>query len=122
MLNVALDGSLHEHLPDIVDGTILHRLAPRVPTPHAVTLVEGTRLSEILGSTTFDASSSHHQAIDRVGRDLVVAAHASDGTIEAVELPDHPWLFGVQWHPEMTAENEPVQQSLFDLLVTTCSA
>jgi len=122
MVNVALDGSLHEHLPDVVDGTVLHRLAPREPAPHAVTLVEGTRLSELIESMSFEASSSHHQAIDRVGKPLVVAAHAADGTIEAVELPNHPWLFGVQWHPEMTAEVDPLQQSLFDRLVTTCSA
>ena len=84
------------------------------------TLVEGTALAELMVQTTFDAASWHHQAIDRVGRGLVVAAHAPDGTIEAVELPGHRWLYAVQWHPELTAEADPLQQALFDELVEAC--
>ncbi|HET7559396.1 MAG TPA: gamma-glutamyl-gamma-aminobutyrate hydrolase family protein, partial [Limnochordia bacterium] len=45
------------------------------------------------------------------------AAHAPDGTIEAVELPGHPWLLAVQWHPELTAAKDPSQQRLFDAFV-----
>ncbi len=120
MINVALGGSLHEHLPDVVGEEIQHRLPPREPTPHGVTLVEGTALAELMVQTTFDAASWHHQAIDRVGRGLVVAAHAPDGTIEAVELPGHRWLYAVQWHPELTAEADPLQQALFDELVEAC--
>ena len=120
MINVALGGSLHEHLPDVGGEEIQHRLPPREPTPHGVTLVEGTSLAELMVQTSFDAASWHHQAIHRVGRGLTVAAHAPDGTIEAVELPDHRWLFAVQWHPELTAEVDPLQQALFDELVETC--
>jgi putative glutamine amidotransferase len=32
-------------------------------------------------------------------------------------MPEHPWLIGVQWHPEMTAADDPSQQRLFDALV-----
>lgn len=42
---------------------------------------------------------------------------ASDGIIEAVEMSGHPWLVAVQWHPELTAATDPVQQRLFDGLV-----
>jgi putative glutamine amidotransferase len=48
---------------------------------------------------------------------LEVVATAPDGTIEAVEMPEHPWLIAVQWHPELTAERDPAQQRLFDALV-----
>ena len=120
MINVALGGSLYEHLPDVVGEEIQHRLPPREPTPHGVTLVEGTSLAELMVQTSFDAASWHHQAINRVGRGLVVAAHAPDGTIEAVELPAHKWLHAVQWHPELTAEADPLQQALFDELVEAC--
>jgi len=61
--------------------------------------------------------SSHHQAPDRVGSVLRVVARAEDGAIEALELPDHPWLLAVQWHPELTAADDPSQQRLFDALV-----
>ncbi|CAM5409747.1 Gamma-glutamyl-gamma-aminobutyrate hydrolase family protein OS=Streptomyces cyaneofuscatus OX=66883 GN=G3I52_09545 PE=4 SV=1 [Streptomyces cyaneofuscatus] len=44
----------------------------------------------------------HHQAVDRLGTGLIASAHAPDGTVEALELPDHESLvLGVQWHPEM---------------------
>lgn len=120
VVNIALGGTLHEHLPDAVGESVKHRLPPHEPTPHPVTLVEGSGLARLLGQTTFDAASWHHQAVDRVGRGLVVAAHAPDGTVEAVELPDHPWLYAVQWHPELTAETEPIQQALFNELVAAC--
>lgn len=120
MVNVALGGSLHEHLPDVVGDAIQHRLPPREPTPHSVTMVEDSRLAELLIQPTFDCASWHHQSINRLGRGLNVAAHAPDGTIEAVELPDHRWLYAVQWHPELTAEVDPLQQSLFDELVDAC--
>lgn len=50
-----------------------------------------------------------------------MVAEAPDGTIEAVEMPDHPWLVAVQWHPEITAAVDPVQQQLFDALVAAAS-
>ncbi len=48
---------------------------------------------------------------------LSVVARAPDGVIEAVELASHPWLIGVQWHPELTADKDAAQQRLFDVLV-----
>jgi putative glutamine amidotransferase len=49
-------------------------------------------------------------------------AQAPDGTIEAVEKKDHPWLYAVQWHPELTAEKDPVQQRLFNALTEAALA
>ena len=120
LVNVALGGTLHEHLPDVVGQEILHRLPPRKNTLHPVTAVAETQLAGLLGNSPFEASSSHHQSIDRLGRGLVAAAHTADGTIEAVELPGQAWLHAVQWHPETTAEVDPLQQSLFDSLVAAC--
>ena len=117
VLNVVLDGTLHEHLPDVVGEEILHRRPPREPGEHLVTVVPGCRLAEILGKLEFPAASWHHQAIQDVAEPLTVVAHAPDGTIEAVEMPSHPWLVGVQWHPELTAKTDPMQQRLFDVFI-----
>ena len=44
-------------------------------------------------------------------------AHAPDGIIEAVEMPRRPGLIAVQWHPELSAADDPIQQRLFDRFV-----
>lgn len=117
VLNVALGGTLIEHLPDEVGDAIAHRVPPRNPTQHPISVEPGSRLADIIGQTEATTTSWHHQAIRRPAAGLEVVAHAPDGTIEAVEMPDHPWLVAVQWHPELTAADDPGQQQLFDALV-----
>jgi putative glutamine amidotransferase len=67
---------------------------------HTVKVEASSQLANILGSNSSQVNSLHHQAIDRLALDLVATAHAPDGIIEAVELPDHPFGLAVQWHPE----------------------
>ena len=117
VLNVALGGTLIEHLPDVVGEAVLHRAPPRLPVPHEVVIDPASRLASIVGASHLTAASWHHQAIRQPGTGLQVVAHAPDGTIEAVEKPGHPWLVAVQWHPELTAADDPVQQRLFDGLI-----
>jgi putative glutamine amidotransferase len=119
VLNVALGGTLIEHLPDEVGEKVLHRARPKGHVPHPVELVSGSKLAEMLGAAPAAPSSSHHQAIRELAPDLRVAARAHDGTIEAVEHRTHRWLFGVQWHPEVSAATDPVEQRFFDELVRT---
>jgi len=117
IINVALGGTLHEHLPEAVGETILHRAPPRDATQHAVTLRSNSRLASFLPAVEFVAASWHHQAIRDVAPPLEIAADAADGTIEAIEMRGHPWLIGVQWHPELTAADDPIQQQLFNAFV-----
>jgi putative glutamine amidotransferase len=117
VLNVALGGTLIEHLPDVVGEKTLHRAQPKGHIVHPVEVAEGSRLAAMLGGSPKAPSSSHHQAIKRVAPALRVAAVAPDGTIEAVEHLSHPWLFAVQWHPEVSAAKDPIEQRLFDELV-----
>lgn len=117
VLNVALGGTLIEHLPDAVGNQIAHRVPPRNPTEHPITIEPDSKLAQIMGQTEVTTASWHHQAVRQPAPGLQVVAHAPDGTIEAVEMPDHPWLIAVQWHPELTATADPGQQRLFDALV-----
>jgi putative glutamine amidotransferase len=117
VLNVALGGTLIEHLPDEVGEDITHRAIPPGATRHEVKIEPDSRLAEIIGQTEVMIASWHHQALRQAAPHLRVVARAADGTIEAVEMPDHPWLIGVQWHPELTAIDDPAQQRLFDDLV-----
>ncbi|GLW04983.1 gamma-glutamyl-gamma-aminobutyrate hydrolase [Microtetraspora sp. NBRC 13810] len=110
VLNVALGGTLHQHLPDVVghDG---HSPAPGTFGHLPVRPVAGTLTSKIIGP--HEAAHYHHQAVDRLAGGLAAGAFADDGTIEAVELPDHPFTIAVQWHPEAGSDS-----SLFEALVT----
>lgn len=122
VLNVALGGTLFEHLPDVVGETVLHRAPPREPIPHSIALTGEGRLAQVLGAREFTCASWHHQALRGVAPELRVVAHAPDSTIEAVEMPTHPWLVAVQWHPELTAAYDAVQQRLFSAFVEAARA
>ena len=98
LMNVAYGGTLHQHIPANVPRALAH--AGRYDAAHAVRLVPGTRLHAILSTDEISVNSHHHQAIDRPAARLVVAATARDGVVEAAEDPSHPFLVGVQWHPE----------------------
>ena len=123
VLNVALGGSLHLHLPDLVGTDVLHRIEPEVlrgmpaPTPHDIRVEPGALIAKLMEAHEVTPMSWHHQAIDRLGDGLRPVAWAPDGTIEATEHDSHPWLASVQWHPELTAATDPTQQRLFDGLV-----
>ena len=117
VLNIALGGTLIAHLPDAVGLGLAHRVPPRRPAWHRIQIEQETRLAAIMGDAPTPGASWHHQAVDRVGEGLHVSARAPDGTIEALELPDHPFLVAVQWHPEITAADQPDHQALFDALI-----
>lgn len=117
VINVALGGTLIEHLPDVAGEEVLHRLPPRRPGRHDIRVQADSVLARVLGQTSFPAASWHHQAIRQPAEALRPVAWAPDGVIEGVEMPEHPWLLAVQWHPELTAAEDPLQQRLFTALV-----
>ncbi len=119
VMNVALGGTLLEHLPDYVADyvgeAVVHRLPGKKETDHWVKVTSGSSVSKILGREEFLVPSCHHQSINRLAPPLRVVALAPDGIIEAVEIQDHPFFVGVQWHPELS--ESPLQQKLFGALI-----
>jgi putative glutamine amidotransferase len=98
VMNVALGGTLHQHLPDVL-GHTRHQQGNAVFSTSGVRTVTGTRLAALIGETS-DVQCYHHQSIDRLGEGLIVSAQDSDGVIEAVEIPGENFVLAVQWHPE----------------------
>jgi putative glutamine amidotransferase len=114
VVNVALGGTLVQHLePDPIDHANNEL--------HEVDLEPGSRVATAMGSTVVFVSSYHHQAVARVGADLVVVGRARDGCVEAFEHATAP-LMAVQWHPEDNAHEADEQQALFDSLVEQARA
>ncbi|TKR40026.1 gamma-glutamyl-gamma-aminobutyrate hydrolase family protein [Mycobacterium tuberculosis] len=112
VLNVALGGTLHQHLPDIL-GHSGHRAGNGVFTRLPVHTASGTRLAELIGESA-DVPCYHHQAIDQVGEGLVVSAVDVDGVIEALELPGDTFVLAVQWHPEKSLDDLRLFKALVD--------
>ena len=98
ILNVAFGGDLVQHLPEVV-GHDEHKHTPGEYADHDVSLEPGTRLEALLGDHA-PVKSHHHQGFGRLGTGLREAAHANDGTVEALEDPSHRFALGVLWHPE----------------------
>ncbi|WP_332839114.1 gamma-glutamyl-gamma-aminobutyrate hydrolase family protein [Nocardia bovistercoris] len=110
LVNVALGGTLIEHLPDVV-GHERHSGGPGSFTEVEVRTTPGSAIAGILGPRVA-ARCHHHQAVAELGHELVATAHATDGTVEAVETGSGPFLIGVQWHPEADAADDRLVRAL----------
>jgi len=126
VLNVALGGSLHQHIPDAYPRSDIHhaqREARDQATHDVKVMVEGTPLGALLGKGEGRVNSFHHQAISRLGRGLRDVAWAPDGVIEAVDLSDaQGFVVGVQWHPEDLVGHDSAARSLFSSLIAAAGA
>jgi putative glutamine amidotransferase len=127
-LNVALGGTLHQHVEEI-PGRLDHRapkvdeLEPKVQPAHPVSILPGGQLHALLGCDEAMVNSLHGQGIDRLAPGLKTEAVAPDGQIEAVSLPDAPgFVCAVQWHPEHRARENPLSMKLFDAFTAACRA
>jgi putative glutamine amidotransferase len=101
LLNVALGGTLVQHIPDEVPGALAHEQSnPRTEPGHVVRVTRGSLLHRITGADELAVNSAHHQAVKAPGAGLVVDAVAPDGVIEGIEDPARRFCLGVQWHPE----------------------
>jgi putative glutamine amidotransferase len=116
-LNVALGGSLHQHVHEI-PGRLDHREPKDVPLEveygpaHAIAIAPGGLLARLSGLAEAKVNSLHHQGIDRLAPGLSVEAKAPDGQIEAVSGAK-AFLLGVQWHPEWQFARDPLSRAIF---------
>ena len=117
-LNVARGGTLHQHLPEVTDGSIVHRQnQPDSEAKHEVRIDPDSGLAAVIGRPRIEVNSFHHQAVDELGDGLYAVAWADDGVIEAIEGRGDSLLLGVQWHAE-TLVDDPAELALFERLVS----
>jgi putative glutamine amidotransferase len=118
VLNVANGGTLYRDISEHPNAQ-RHTFYPDLPydlLAHSVEISASSRLAQIVGRTTIEVNSLHHQACQAVAPGLQVVARAQDGMIEALEAPEHPFALGIQWHPE-TLPGLPETQALFRAIV-----
>jgi anthranilate synthase component 2/putative glutamine amidotransferase len=111
LLNVALGGDLHQHVPELVGHDGHKNDPPGQFLRHQVAIDPASRLAGTLGDRT-TVLSHHHQGIRRLAPGLVAAARADDGLVEALEAPERRFALGVLWHPEADEDAR-----LFDRIV-----
>ena len=114
VLNVAMGGTLVQHIERHFD------VARYNESVHDVDIEASSTLAQWTGSTRIGVNSLHHQAVATAGSDTKITAYATDGTIEAVEVPGKP-VVGVQWHPELI-RHRPEHLALFQKLVSLASS
>ena len=118
ILNVACGGTIYQDL-DNVDFEVINHMQTslsRRDVSHKVFFAPKTKMHRFLGDFAY-TNSFHHQAVDRLGHDLIVSGSTGDDIIEAIEMPSHPFAIGVQWHPESMLSAAPNMKQLFHALI-----
>jgi putative glutamine amidotransferase len=124
LLNVALGGTLHQHLPDVYGAGIAHSRSDEMlregkDAMHEANVLPETLLHQVLRVQNLQVNSSHHQSVDMPAEGLRVSARAPDGVVEALEWLDwrkKPFMLAVQWHPERLKEMRE-HMLLFEALI-----
>ncbi|MGI9435764.1 MAG: gamma-glutamyl-gamma-aminobutyrate hydrolase family protein, partial [Geminicoccaceae bacterium] len=116
LLNVALGGTLIQHIPlSVADCLAREQPNPRTEPGHEVEVTADTLLHRLGdGAPRLAVNSAHHQAAAEVGEGVVISGRAPDGVIEAIEVPKKRFCLGVQWHPEysISAADDAIFQAL----------
>jgi putative glutamine amidotransferase len=122
-LNVSRGGTLIQDIASQITKAIKHQQgAPRDRPSHAIALDKASLVSSLARDERALVNSHHHQAVEKVGRNLVATAWTSDGLIEAVEdsRPER-FALGVQWHPELGWTEDRLSQALFNRFIVACT-
>lgn len=112
--NVACGGQIYQDI-SLQPGRPLNHMQQsyaREEVSHRITVSPGSKLRTYIGPG-LKVNSFHHQTVSRLGQNLTACAYASDKTIEAIEMPSHPFAIGVQWHPECMFRTSPPMRELF---------
>lgn len=112
MINIVLGGDLHRD----ISGFYIETPQIRSVLPRKKVFIKGrSRLREILNVESCTVNALHNQAVKNLGRDLIISALEKGDVVQGMESTTHPFLIGVQWHPEYLPQKR-IQQRLFKAL------
>ena len=117
VLNVACGGTIYQDINLVDFETINHmqNSISRRDISHKVIFEPESKVHKILGSFAY-TNSFHHQSIDRIGKGLAVSGFTGDAIVEAIEMPSHTFVLGVQWHPESMLDCSNMKQLFYALI------
>jgi putative glutamine amidotransferase len=123
LINVAFGGSLVVDIPQDRPNAEVHQCDDYLNCFHDVRLTPNSRLSQISGVRQGEVTTNHHQAVDALGKDLMMSAYTAQGIPEAIEWADtasRPFLIGVQWHPERMELDDPLSGAIGRRFLEEC--
>ncbi|MDC0344623.1 gamma-glutamyl-gamma-aminobutyrate hydrolase family protein [Alphaproteobacteria bacterium] len=120
--NVALGGTLIQHIPDTPDVLVFHEQPnPRHEVGHSILIESETPLLDMnRGEKKAMVNSAHHQGVDKLGKDLAPMAWAEDGILEAFYHPQKHFYMGIQWHPEFSITS--LDKAIFDTFIDAAAS
>lgn len=120
-INVCLGGSLYQDIAAQLPNANEHQQGARKESGgHHVRIHTGTRLRQIVKRNGIEVNTTHHQAVKKTGKGLVVNATADDGLIEGIESSEHSFVLGLQWHPEVLSRTRIVHHRIFTTFISLC--
>jgi putative glutamine amidotransferase len=120
-INVALGGSLYQDIATQIPHALQHQQGNRKETGgHQIRVLRGTKLRRITGRASLEVNTTHHQAVKKLGRGLVISAVAEDGVVEGIESCRHSFVLGVQWHPESMIKRDLHAKKIYSAFVAAC--
>lgn len=123
LINIGLGGTIYQDIPIQFHQNfpVAHKQPFSYSIPsHTVSVVSETKLAEICQSPKIRVNSMHHQAVKDPAPGCIVSGIGPEGLTEALEMPDYPFLVGVQWHPEHLWKEDPAASNLFIQFIKAC--
>ena len=117
VLNVFCGGTLWQDVPTEMPGAEPHKQPEGGSHMTAHTVAASGLLAAVYGMDEIGTNSFHHQGVKEVGACLVVCGTTPDGLVEAVEMPEHSFVLGTQWHQEAMFAKRPEHEAPFRALV-----
>ena len=117
VLNVSCGGTIYQDI-DLVDFETINHMQnsiSRRDISHKVIFEPNTLSHKLLGTFAY-TNSFHHQSVDRLGKGLTVSGFTGDAIVEAIEMPSHTFVLGVQWHPESMLDCSNMKQLFYALI------
>lgn len=107
VINIAAGGTIYQDIYSQRTKPLKHtQKAPRWYPTHKIDIKPESKLAQILDAAEVRVNSFHHQAINQLAPGFIISATASDGVIEGIENPEHPFMMGLQCHPEWMWEKD----------------
>ncbi len=126
-LNVYQGGTLIQDIETEVEKPIRHEQgSPLDRLSHTIKVKDESNLQVIINKSNYTeqikVNSHHHQAVKKIGENLSATAWAADNTIKCLEGKDKErFVFGIQWHPEISFQTDSLSKQIFKTFVGECA-